>query len=362
MNLHIVPDNVFINKFYENLRELQILNNNKLIVRTNRAALKYVRHDLPFAPLYTSRFNSLTGDTGSYEKVFIHQFTPLMYRWVSVNNFHELNWMIWGSDLYNLPFLDAALYEPHTRKQYIRRTFTVQSLLYHAKVFALHHLHRKKAYSKVKNVLTWMRSEYEFALEHLPGLQAEHQFFFYENETPYVAIDEILRETPPRGNRRPAFILGNSSTPELNHLDAVRSLESQGVEADLWIPLSYGDERYRSFLKKALSFYKGGEVRFIEEYMEFRQYLRLLNSADGLIMNNIRPQGYGNIFMMMYLGKSILLNKKNLSIRELEKSDLLWASIDSFHDLQKIPWTKNRSAVTQLLSHDILLKTYANLF
>ena len=362
MNLHIVPDNVFINKFYDNLQELGIADNNKLVVRTNRKALKYVRHDLPFAALYTPAFDLLIGDTMSYNKVFIHQFTPLLYRWTVKHSFRELNWMVWGSDLYNLPFVDAHLYEDYTRRRYIRGSLDLQGVLYKLKVLLVHHLHRKKAYAKVNNVLTWMRSEYEFALRHLPGLEAQHRFFFYENETPYKALDEILDGRQPEKNKRPVFILGNSSTPELNHLDAVKCLHAQGVKADLWIPVSYGDERYRKFLKRALSFYEGGDVRFIEEYMEFNQYLRMLNEADGLIMNNIRPQGYGNIFIMMYLGKIILLNKKNLSISELDRSGLKWTSIDSFRDQQRNSWTENRSGVTRLLSHATLLDTYAQLF
>lgn len=362
MNLHIVPDNVFINKFYQNLQELGIDGNNKLVVRTNRDKLKYIRHDLPFARLYTHDFDTLTGDTASYEKVFIHQFTPLLYRWVASHTFKELNWMVWGSDLYNLPFLKPALYETLTQKRYINRRITFQHLLYNAKIYLLHDLYRNKAYSKVNGILTWMTSEYDFALQNIPHLKAAHRFFFYENETPYKALDEVMKESVAGNRVRPVYILGNSATPELNHLDAVRSLEEQGVKADLWIPLSYGDDHYRRFVKRSVSSYQGGTLTFIEQYLDFQQYLKLLNQADGLIMNNIRPQGYGNIFMMMYLGKEVLLNRRNLSIPELQNAGLVWNSIDSFHDCQHKSWNENRFAVARLLSHETLLNTYNQLF
>jgi len=362
MNLHIVPDNVFINKFYENLLELGIAGQNKLVVRTNRNKLKYIRQELPFAQLYTRDFDRLIGDTESYEKVFVHQFTPLLYRWVSSHNFRTLNWMVWGSDLYNLPFLKPALYEPLTKTRYINRRITFQHQLYNAKVFLLHNFYRKKAYSKVNNILTWMRSEYAFASKSIAGLNADHRFFFYENETPYKALDEVIKLGRTSNQARPVYILGNSSTPELNHLDAVRSLTDQGVEADLWIPLSYGDDHYRRFVKRSISTYKGGEVRFIEHYLDFQRYLQLLWEADGLIMNNIRPQGYGNIFMMMYLGKKVFLNRKNFSIPELQSAGLAWSPIDSFGNNQHVHWSENRSAVTRLLSHEKLLDVYSHLF
>jgi hypothetical protein len=35
MNLHIVPDNSFVNKFCDNLQELGLWEDNKIIVRSN---------------------------------------------------------------------------------------------------------------------------------------------------------------------------------------------------------------------------------------------------------------------------------------------------------------------------------------
>jgi hypothetical protein len=362
MNLHIVPDNVFINKFYENLHESGVAPKNKLVVRTNRSRLKYVRHDLPFATLYTREFEKLVGDTHSYEKIFIHQFTPLLYRWVGRHKFKELNWMVWGSDLYNLPFLTLPLYEELTQTKYVSRRLTSQDFLYKAKVLLLHQFYKTKAYSKVSNILTWMTSEYEFAMQHLPGLKADHRFFFYENETPYKALDDLALEGTATNKQRRVFVVGNSATPELNHQDAIAMLGDLNVTADLLVPVSYGDDHYKKFLKNAVSFYKGGKVEFIETYLDFKQYLQLLNEADGLIMNNIRPQGYGNIFMMMYLGKNVFLNKKNLSIPELDRAGLAWSPLESIGANTSVSPDQNKSALMNLLSHDKLLKTYVDLF
>ena len=58
MNLHIVPDSKYINTFCANLIELGILQNNKVIVRSNKKP-KYLSPDLPWAPLYSSRFKEV---------------------------------------------------------------------------------------------------------------------------------------------------------------------------------------------------------------------------------------------------------------------------------------------------------------
>jgi dTDP-N-acetylfucosamine:lipid II N-acetylfucosaminyltransferase len=144
MNLHIAPDNVFTNRFYENLSELGVLGNNKIIVRTPENKLRYVKHDVSFAKLYSSDFNKIVGDTSQYQKVFIHQFTPLLYRWVAKNEFQELNWMIWGADLYNLPSIDDHIYEPITFDRFIRKRWSVEVLINKAKIFPINRQKRKR--------------------------------------------------------------------------------------------------------------------------------------------------------------------------------------------------------------------------
>ena len=62
MNLHIVPDSKYINTFCANLNELGILQNNKVIVRSKKKP-RYITHDLPWAPLYSSQLKNQVGDT-----------------------------------------------------------------------------------------------------------------------------------------------------------------------------------------------------------------------------------------------------------------------------------------------------------
>ncbi len=359
MNLHIVPDNTFINKFYDNLEELGLLHKNKIIVRSNDSKLKSIRHNLPFARMYSAHFSSLAGNTLQYEKVFIHYFTPLMYRWVAQNNFQELNWMIWGGDLYNLPSLDHVCFEPLTLQQYVKKNWSVKKFLYRLKVLATNSRFKRKAYSKVANILTWMPSEYQFARNHLP-VQANHKFFFYENQLPYEKLDAVV--TPVKQGDRPLLIIGNSGSPENNHLDIIQFLEDNKVHADLLIPVSYGDARYIAFLKKNLAF-SFGKIEFVERYMPFAEYLNFLSASDALVMNTIRPQGYGNILMMMYLGKPVFINEKNISLHDINNAGLKWFSLENLKACKRLEMVaSNKEAVMNLLSHGRLITEYQFLF
>ena len=359
MNLHIAPDNTFINAFYDNLKEASLLDNNRIVIRSNNKELKAVKHDIRFAPLYSAKFDSIVGDTFSYDKVYIHYFTPLLYRWVALNKFKEVNWLTWGGDIYNLPSLDRLCYEPVTLAQYVKRNRSLSQILYELKILMLHSVFKKRAYSKVANVMTWMGQEYRFALQHLP-LQAKHKFFFYENQFPYSELDAIEKSAITRDKL--SLIIGNSGSPTNNHLDTVSFLEKHKIQAHLLVPVSYGDKHYISFLKKKLT-YRYGTIEFVDRYMPFHEYSRFLADADGLVMNTIRPQGYGNILMMLYLGKPVFFNSRNISLPDLTSHGIKWRPMEDIINLNDDRMAEtNKDAIVRLLSHERLLKEYKQLF
>jgi dTDP-N-acetylfucosamine:lipid II N-acetylfucosaminyltransferase len=362
MNLHIVPDSKFVNAFCANLRELNALSNNRVIV-SSRKKLKYVERDLSHAPLYSSKFELLCGDTSQYDAVYIHLFSPLMYRWVAQNSFKELNWIVWGVDLYNLPFIKFDFYEKLTRQQYSVTNRPLNEWLYLLKIWITNSRYRNQAYSKIDNVLTWMKTEYAFAKENIPSLRANHKFFFYENQSPYQKLDENQSPQTETNRSVPSIIVGNSGYPTNNHLDAIDYITRNNVKANLYLPVSYGDSRYITFLKKKLSNYSNGSIEFIDKYMGFDDYLKFLRGADAFVMNSVRPQGYGNVLMMLYLGKAIFMNERNISLPDLRTNGIKindWSEMNSILGGNSV--SDNKEAVINLLSHQRLIDTYRDLF
>jgi dTDP-N-acetylfucosamine:lipid II N-acetylfucosaminyltransferase len=359
MNLHIVSDSKFSNTFYTNLHEIGLLSNNKIIARSNQKSLSYITHPVPFASLYSREFANLAGDTQQYEQVFIHQFSPLMYRWVARHQFTKLNWMVWGGDLYNLPFVDQDFYEPQTRA-YRRVHPSRENFLYLLKLYLTNLPFRRQAYAKVACLYTWMHSEFKFAMQNIKGLEAKYEFFFYENQVPYQNLD-VVRRTATK-NDRLRIVVGNSATPTNNHIDAIERISASGLQADLIIPVGYGEPNYVEFLKKNTDFYTNGSIEFVERFMDFNDYVQLLSNADALVMNHIRPQGYGNIFMMMYLGKPVFLNAKNLSLSDLNSAGLQWFPLTDLAKLVQLRIEDNRDKILKLFSHERLVSVYKKLF
>jgi dTDP-N-acetylfucosamine:lipid II N-acetylfucosaminyltransferase len=368
MNLHIVPDSKFTETFYSNLVKLGLDTKNRLIIRSNNSSSVFVKHTIPVAALYSTKFDNECGDTRQYKEVFIHQFSPLMYRWVAQNKFNKLNWCVWGADIYNLPGFDKLFYEPETWQGYSKNSFWKSELLYRIKLYATNMVYQRKAYSKVNGILTWMKSEFDFISEKLPVENAQHKFFFYQNEVPYEKLDQVVGEGRPHRlleKQIPLLIVGNSGTDTNNHIDAVRKIASSGLAADLLIPLSYGQKDYIRFVKKNLDFYKNGEIKFLEDFMGFEDYVRLISNSDGLVMNHKRPQGYGNIFMMMYLKKPVFLNPANISVPDLDRFQLKWHSLNNIggYDFRQADKNQdNTNALKDLFADEKLEQAYGALF
>lgn len=361
MNLHIAPDNTFVNTFYDNLREGSLLQNNRIVIRTNNKELKAVKHDVPFAASNSAKFDALVGDTFSYDKVYIHYLTPTLYRWIARNNFKQLSWMIWGGDLYNLSSVKFNPYEKITASYGLNHT-SLNDILFQVKVLLTNTWFKKTAYAKINEILTWMRSEYDFALANIPSLRASHRFFFYENQLPYQKLDELAVGSSAR-REIPTLIIGNSGYPANNHLDVIDYLVKNNVRANLRIPVSYGNQKYIAFLKRQLRNYQNGSLEFIDRFMAFEEYVNFLNEADGLIMYNARPQGYGNIFMMLYLNKAVFFNERNISLSDLTEVGVKWFGLRNIVSVQKEDWSvSNRDAVASLLSHERLMANYRELF
>ena len=344
MNLHISTASTHIYSFQGHLSGLGLTNNNKIVLRTETQDSR-----LPGAKLYTKDFDALVGNTAQYDQVFIHQFSPMLYRWVAQHDFKKLNWMVWGADLYNLPGHEFDLFEPLT-KSFVKKHQQTNDILYQLKARAANWIYQKRALSKVDHILTWMDSEFQWAKENLPVDHATHKHFFYQNKFSYESVQSVSKDFEIKKNQNPVLVLGNSGTPSNNHLDMIDRIEASGFKGELICPLSYGSDVYIRKIKSALEI-PGCKVTFLDQYMPFETYLRMLAGTDGLIMNTLRPQGYGNIFMMMVLGKKVFLNPLNPSNKDLTRMNLHFYTLDEIGNYSSEGSDANEPQAQQVLNY-----------
>ena len=96
--------------------------------------------------------------------------------------------------------------------------------------------------------------------------------------------------------------------------------------------------------------------------MSFDEYVSFLWRADAIVMHSMRPQGYGNIFMMMYMEKPVFMNEKNISVSDLNENGMTWHSLTDLKNIKSLERSSNRQAVVDLLSHEKLMGIYKELF
>ena len=367
MNLHLIDDEKFFDPFVEKLEALDLLDNNIFIVK-ECGPLKFIkRTDLIHGRMCDK---NLIGDTRKYGKVFIHCFTAEMYDWVLEHSFKELNWMIWGKELYSSDLVDYPLYEPLTKD--IVRTANGQrfslNLGYWRPKNVLRRANLPRIFSKFDNILTWIEPEYEYAIRNIKGLRAKHQQFAYMFETDANILRARFRNVRPyrKNISELRCILGNSGVASNNHLDAIQKTMNLPLK-EILIPVSYGNEKYMAALKGEIQKRQSkGNIKYLDSYLSFAEYIEVFDQYDVFISNSIRPVGMGNIWMALLMGKLVFMNRRNLVFPYLRSMGIEIFDIGMIEKAESIFRTidlkKNADLAAEFLSSRRINKMYLQLF
>ncbi|MBD5134534.1 MAG: TDP-N-acetylfucosamine:lipid II N-acetylfucosaminyltransferase [Lachnospiraceae bacterium] len=123
---------------------------------------------------------------------------------------------------------------------------------------------------------------------------------------------DMYRNMKHEDNKK-RILVGNSSTPENQHIEMFEKLSYLKEEKDINIicPLSYGDENYREeVIRKGKDIF-GNNFIPITEFMDIEKYHNLLSTCDIGIFNNNRQQALGNIWIMLRMGKKLYIRSDN---------------------------------------------------
>ena len=99
------------------------------------------------------------------------------------------------------------------------------------------------------------------------------------------------------------------------------------------VPLSYGDPHYRRHVREAGTRAFGAAFVPLVDFMPREDYIRTLASCGFALMNHVRQQALGNIYISALLGARIFLDRRNpllawlrsqgLPIGDLEQLDTI---------------------------------------
>ena len=356
MIVHLFEDEKFVDVTIDNFENVSE-GKNRYIVFSDSTLLKYVNKvdQVEILPNSWKRIN-IDLIFNDCKLLIIHYLSPLkLYILKNLPKHITVIWSVWGGDAYSY-FESQNIYEPLTLKarkrsikQFIKSTF----------LYNIYHFYKYKVFPINKEIETL--KEINYLITPLPyeyeGIKKEFQL-----SAKYIEFNYGVNKFNQEGFSElgDAVLLGNSATYSNNHLDIFELIK--GTEKRLILPLSYGG--YKDYTGLIL---REGRERFktlfipILEFMTLDKYNQLVSSCNTVIMYHVRQQALGNIFMSLYLGMRVFLNKKSITYKYMQDVGMIIFDLENDVDLvgvelQEKQKITNRELVIKLRGNKAIIR------
>lgn len=222
-------------------------------------------------------------------------------------------WLGWGYDYYGLlnDAFPQGLIQPDTAALLNRLRppaagAPAASVLAAARPYRKPTAAERQALRRVDLFSPVLDVEYHLVRRHCPELRARYLRWNYG-----TAEDDFAPEAAAPQQPGPDLLLGNSAMPTNNHLELFERVRRK-VDLDgrrLIVPLSYGDAAYgQAVARKGRELFGDAFVPLLD-YVDKARYIQLLASCGTLVLNTVRQQALGNVYISAQLGARIVLNR-----------------------------------------------------
>lgn len=258
----------------------------------------------------------------TYDAVFLHSLNKpnrlIVDRAPSNTRFV---WIGWGYDYYGLICTSDELLLPQTRAlmEHVRDDAKASSLAANVKA-AILSPQRLLSGLRSRHIGPGGRDEYAllqkiaFFVPVLPTedelVRSRHPDFQPRYGSWNYGAHEILDSLVPfEGTRLHRVIVGNSATPECNHLESFDALAC--FDGDVMVPLSYGNADYRDKILRAGRTRFGYRFRPLTDFLTTEAYIGLISASSHLMMNHLRQQGFTNVLIALQAGTRVAMRRDN---------------------------------------------------
>ena len=228
-------------------------------------------------------------------------------------------WWTWGYELYIKygmlkPFIPMKLYKKYTAEyfQFNKRAtpaikrITIWIGRYVKSIYF--YIYKKRAFKNIDYICPVTNKEYSILSEN-PLLS--HIKKFYKPQS--VSIPAV------KDMKAGHILIGNSATPTNNHLDIILTLNKFDLHGrKCVIPLSYGDDSYRAYLKNKLAYTTDLNITYLDSFMPRNEYDELFCHISHALFGVVRQQAVGNIRICLAHGIKIFLYKDSILYQELK--------------------------------------------
>ncbi len=373
--VHIATDEKFINSVYWQFEKAFPKQNTfYILVKDATASLRHVQVQKGII-VYPNRIAKLKELAKLIEPEAIVFFHPLFYPSNIIANRlsseNKIIWGVFGFEFYtNHIYPEKLLYGIKTFNQFIKPKYPIFKKIKN-KV--------KKSINKVQGLIYQIDSpekETENAIKrtNFLAISAEEEFDNMKSFLPfsedltmfkffYYPIELMVEniETLVGGAN---ILLGNSSTPTNNHVEAFDLIEDINIgNRKIICPLSYGDKVYADMI------IRNGKNRFgdnfipLVDFMPLHEYNSFISKCGIVIMNHYRQQATGNILTMIWLGAKVFLNENSTTYSFLKRIGIKVFSVskdlgkeNSLSLLNQMDVSKNREILKSKISQETLVE------
>lgn len=291
-----------------------------------------------YLPHLLRAIRPLTAELRDARKVIIHGMfsSHLMYilmlqPWV----LKKCYWTIWGGDLY---VHQAEQKDWRWKKNEWVRQFVI---------------------SRLGHFITHIRGDYELAQKWYGAKGVWHECFMYPSN---LYHEPSIKDVPHDGIN---ILLGNSSDPSNNHIEALEKLRPYAAEnVQVFCPLSYGNAEHA---KKVADYGKnifGDKFIPLLDFMQFDDYKKLLSKIDIAIFNHDRQQAMGNTNTLLGMGKKVYMRSNITPVVFFKEIGVAIYKAEEFN-IDLIPADvaeKNKLAIPLYFSTSSLIDKWMSIF
>lgn len=275
-------------------------------------------------------------------------------------NHPNITWMAWGADLYNSLLVHRG-YKLYRDRTILKKTGIISKkrkyfpfLTYFIDKYRLKK--RIQAIKKINNIAA-IDEDYKLLTKYFPEFSHLKRIDFF-----YYPIDALLgKELIDRKCLGKKIMVGNSSSPNGNHLYALELISKCNNNYDIIIPLSYGDICYRKWVLSKFSQYPNLNISSIQDFIPLNEYISLLLECSNFIYANLRQEALGNILVAFFIGGKVFLDKENPLYIYFNNLNLKFYTLEDINDfnlntpLSSSDLLHNRNIIKDIFSYEKLL-------
>lgn len=144
----------------------------------------------------------------------------------------------------------------------------------------------------------------------------------------YASVEDTYATSPDRSNGD-SILVGNSATPENNHLDAFDLLAQLDLDQRrVVVPLAYGDPAYSEDVVQAGVDLFGDRFVPLRDFLPLKEYNELVAGCGVVVMGHRRQQALGNVARAIWQGADVFLDRRNPIFEYLREVGLPARTLD----------------------------------